>query len=158
MNEAWSGRGSRSTARYRARRPRRKTLPASIAGGEPHLALRRVAQRKHREILVPARLAAERRNMQVPPDKPKQGVHVFGRNAFQCGIAADRAVSVERIAERHQPGVEASLAALTTPGVETERAQNVISRRLAARSSRLVALADGTVHLACWVPSERPTE
>jgi len=47
---------------------------------------------------------------------------MFGRDALQGGIAADGAVGVERIAERHQPGVESGLAALATPGVETERA------------------------------------
>jgi hypothetical protein len=71
---------------------------------------------------MPAGLAAERRDMQMPPDKSKKGIHVLGRNAFQGRIAANRAVGVERSAERHQAGMEAGLAALATPGVETERA------------------------------------
>ena len=57
---------------------------------------------------------------------------MFGRNAFQSGIAADRAVGVERTAERHQSGVESGMASLATPGVEADCAEDIIGRRLAS--------------------------
>jgi len=77
---------------------------------------------------------------------------VFGRNALQREIAADRAVGVERIAERHQPGMEAGTTALATPGVDTENAENMIGTRLAARPARTTLFADGAVHLGRWIP------
>jgi hypothetical protein len=113
---------------------------------------------QNRKILIPAGFAAKGRNVQIPPDKPEKGVYMFGRNPLQSGIAADRAVGVERIAQRHQPGVEACSTALTTPGVDTEGAQNVIGSRLAARSTRTILLADGTVHLGRWIPLRMGTE
>lgn len=82
---------------------------------------------------------------------------MFGRDALQSKIAADRAVGVERIAERHQPGVKTRFAALATPGVDTDDAQDVIGSRLAARSTRTFVLADGTIHLGGWIPSGWPT-
>ena len=101
---------------------------------------------------MPARFAAKRRNVQLPPDKSKQGVYVFGRNPLQGEIAADWAMGVERITEGHQPGVETRSAALATPGVDAKSAQNVVGSRLAARPARTILLADGTIHLAGWIP------
>jgi hypothetical protein len=77
---------------------------------------------------------------------------VFGRNALQGGIAADRAVGMERIAQRHQAGVKARSTALATPRVDAKRAQNIIGGVLAARPARTIMLADGTIHLAGWIP------
>jgi hypothetical protein len=51
------------------------------------------------EIFVPAGFATKRGNVQIPPNKSKEGVHVFGRNALQGGIAADRAMGAERVTE-----------------------------------------------------------
>jgi hypothetical protein len=82
---------------------------------------------------------------------------MFGRDALQGGIPADRAVGMERTAERHQPGTEAGITALATPRVDTENAENVIGSRLAARSARTILLADGAVHLCGWIASEWPT-
>ena len=77
---------------------------------------------------------------------------MFGRDALQCGIPADRAVGVERTAERHQSSVESRMASLATPGVEANGAENIIRRRLAARTARTILLADGTIHLSRWIP------
>jgi hypothetical protein len=77
---------------------------------------------------------------------------VFGRDALQGGIAADRAVGVERIAERHQPGVEAGMASLATPRVNAQGTENIVGSRLAARPARTILLADGTIHLGRWIP------
>jgi hypothetical protein len=104
-------------------------------------------KRQNREVLIPAGSAAERRNMQIPPDNPKQGVHMFGRDALQRGIAANRAMGVERIAERHQSRVESGMASLATPRVQPECAEDIVRRCLAARSARTILLADGTIHL-----------
>jgi hypothetical protein len=52
-------------------------------------------QGQNRKIFVPAGFAAKRRNVQIPPEESKQGVHVFGRDALQGGIPANRAVRVE---------------------------------------------------------------
>ena len=124
----------------------------SGAGGESNLLLFLRLKGQNREILIPAGLAAERWYVQIPPDNPKQGVHVFRRNALQSGIAADRTVGVERIAERHQSGVEAGMASLTTPGVEADCAEDIVRRRLASRPARTILLADGTVHLGKRTP------
>jgi hypothetical protein len=77
---------------------------------------------------------------------------MFGRNALQGGIAADRAVGVERTAERHQSSVEASMASMATPGIEADCAEDIVRRRLAARPARTLLLADGTIHLGRWIP------
>jgi hypothetical protein len=109
-------------------------------------------QGQNRKIFVPAGFAAKRRNVQIPPEESKQGVHVFGRDALQGGIAANRAVRVDGIAERHQPGMEAGTTALATPGVNAENAENMIGSRLAARPARAILFADGAVHLGRWIP------
>ena len=114
--------------------------------------LRLLLQGQNREIFVPARVAAERRDAQIPPEKSEDGVHVFRRDALQSKIAANRAMGVERIAQRHQPGVEPRSTALATPRIDTNGAQNVIGSRLAARATRTTLLADGTVHLGRWIP------
>jgi hypothetical protein len=77
---------------------------------------------------------------------------MFGRNSLQRGIATDWAMGAERVAQRHQPGVEACSTALATPGVDAKSTQNVVGSRLAARTSRTILLADGTVHLGRWIP------
>jgi len=77
---------------------------------------------------------------------------MFGRDALQCKIAADRTVSVERIAERHQSSVESGMATQATPRVESDYTENIVRRRLAARATRTILLADGTIHLGRWIP------
>jgi hypothetical protein len=77
---------------------------------------------------------------------------MFGRDALQSGIAANRAVGVERTAQRHQAGVEPGMASLATPGVEPDCAEDIVRRCLAARAARTTLLADGTIHLARWIP------
>ena len=119
---------------------------------EPNLLLFLLLQRQNREIFMPAGFAAKRRNVQIPPDKSKSRIHVFGCNPFQGGIAADRAVGVKRSTKRHRPGTEAGPATLATPRVEAESAQNIIGGALAARPARIILLADGTVHLGRWIP------
>ena len=155
MNEGWSGRGNRSIVRCRGSSGRRK---AELASRDLGFAIHLLVQREYREIFMPARSAAKSGNAQISPDESKRGVHVFGRNALQGKIPANRAVSVERIAQRHQPGVEAGPATLAAPWVNTDCSQDVISRRLAARPTRTVVVADGTVHLGGGIPSEWPTE
>jgi len=118
--------------------------------------LRLLLQGQNREIFMPARFAAKRRDAQISPHKSEQRVHVFGRNALQGEIPADRAVGVERIAQRHQPGVETGSTTLATPGVDTNCAQNVIGLGLAARSARTFLLADGTLHLSRRIPLRMP--
>jgi hypothetical protein len=44
---------------------------------------------------MPAGFATKRGYVQVSPEKSKHGVHMFGRNAFQGKIAANRAVGVK---------------------------------------------------------------
>jgi len=151
MNEGWSDRGNRSTAHCRPSFGRPKTDLASIAGRHLGFAIHSVMQREYGEIFMPARFAAKGRNAQVSPDESKHGVHMFRRNALKGQIAANRTVGVERIAERHQPGVEARTATLAAPGVDTDSTQNVIGSRLAARSTRTVVLTDGTDHLGGWI-------
>ena len=77
---------------------------------------------------------------------------MFGRDALQGGIAADRAVGVERTAQRHQSRVESGMASLATPRVQTDCAEDIVGRRLAARATRTILLADGTIHLGRWIP------
>ena len=101
---------------------------------------------------MPAGFAAKRRNVQIPPDNPKQSVHVFRRDALQGGIAADWAVGVERTAERHQSRVESGMASMATPRVQADYAEDIVRRRLAARPARTIMFADGTIHLGRWIP------
>jgi hypothetical protein len=77
---------------------------------------------------------------------------MYGRDALQSRIAANRAVGVERIAERHQTGVESGMASLATPRVNAKCAKNIVGSRLAARPARTILLADGTIHLGRWIP------
>src|SRR5690242_889724 len=98
----------------------------SGAGGNFSLLLRLLLKGQNREILIPAGFTAKRRNAQIAPDNPKKGVHVFRRDALQCGVPADRAVGVERTAERHQSRMESRMASLATPGVQADCAENIV--------------------------------
>jgi len=57
---------------------------------------------------------------------------MYGRDALQGRIAADRAVGVERTAERHQSCVESRMASLATPRIQADCAEDIVRRRLAA--------------------------
>ena len=59
-------------------------------------------------------------NAKSRPEEREGVIHVFGRDALQIDIAANRAVRVERIAEGHQAGKKASAAIATSPGVNSK--------------------------------------
>jgi hypothetical protein len=48
--------------------------------------------------------------------------------------------------------METRATAGASPRVNTNRAENVVSGGLTARAARTSLLADGTVHLARWIP------
>jgi hypothetical protein len=109
-----------------------------------------VAPRQNREEFVPARFAAERRQMASAPDRRKCRSHVLRRDASQVSIPANRAMRVQSIAQPHHAGVEARPASRAPPGVYTKNAQDIVRGALPARTPRAEMFTDGAD------PSVRP--
>jgi hypothetical protein len=105
-----------------------------------------VAVWTHGEILMAARLAAISGNVQAAPKKRKRRIDVFGRDTLEIEIATNGTVGMERITEGHGAGVESGFALSTTPGIDAEEIEDVVRGELAARTSRVLALADWANH------------
>src|ERR1700730_4946694 len=99
----------------------------SIGGHEGRGFLRNIPARKNGEILVPARLTAKCWNVQKAPQEAQGARNIIGGDPHQLQVSADRAMSVERMAKRHQASVEAALAVMATPWIDTQQADNNIS-------------------------------
>ena len=54
---------------------------------------------------------------------------------------------VQRVADGHKPGVKPNMAVSAPPWIDSQNTQKVVSRRLAARASRIFAFADRAGHL-----------
>jgi hypothetical protein len=106
-----------------------------------------LTHRQDREVFVPAGFAAQRRHAEQPPDHAQSAMHVLRRDALQFEVAANRAVCVKRVAQRHQPRMKSRVAGPAAPRVVTKSAQRVVCNRLTPRSSSTVLFADGASHL-----------
>src|SRR5208283_3644415 len=102
---------------------------------------------ENREVFVPAGFATQRRHTEQPPDSAQRAMHMLRRDALQFEVAADRAVCVKRVAQRHQSRMEPRVAGPAPPRIDTQNAQRIVCNRLAPRSSSAVLFTDGAGHL-----------
>ena|SRR5271165_3842009 len=103
-----------------------------------------------------AGLAAVGREVKETPQKRERRVNVFSRDALQFRIAAERAVGVQRLVERHEPGIKACLALAASPRKYTDPAKEVIHSELPTRTSGVLRFADRAGHLGTAEPFQLP--
>ncbi len=114
----------------------------------------RFAHRQNREVLIPAGFATERGHAEQAPQESQGTVHIMRGNALQLQVAANRAVRVEGIAQRHQPRMKSCVAGAASPRINAQSAQRIVCYRMAPRSSCTNLLTHGAGHLRVGLSSE----
>lgn len=114
-------------------------------------------QRTDRKILVAAGFAAVSGNGEAAPQESEVTVDALTRNALQFGVAADRTVRPERIAEAHGTGVKTSFAGDTAPGKDSKDTKDVVRKTLPPRAAHIYTFADWASHAGAALFQGRPT-
>jgi hypothetical protein len=81
---------------------------------------RAMAVREYRKVFMTAGFAAISRNADRSPQEGKRRVHVVAGNTLQLRIAANRAMGMEGMPQRHQPRMKTRVAFHATPGIQAE--------------------------------------
>jgi hypothetical protein len=106
------------------------------------------AEGKNREELVAAGDAAKSGYAKRAPEAGAEAIGKFAGDALDFNIAADGAVSCEKVTERSRAGTEANGTAGTSPGNGTDNAGEVVEQCSSTRAAASCGMTNWTVHLA----------
>jgi hypothetical protein len=105
------------------------------------------AKGENREELVAAGDAAKSGYAERAPEAGPEAIGKFAGDALDFDIAADGAVSCEKVTERGGAGTEAYGATGTSPGNGTDNAGEVVEQRSSTRAAASCGMTNWTVHL-----------
>ena len=104
------------------------------------------AEGKNREELVAAGDAAKGGYPKRAPEAGAEAIGKFAGDALDFNIAADGAVSCEKVTERSRAGTEANGTAGTSPGNGTDNAGEVVEQCSSTRAAASCGMTNWTVH------------